>query len=176
MVLDPESEQVRDVYAYYGLAMYCAQCLEQAIFQHLIFFDHFPKAVANYTTAENWAEDFDRYEERELGQTMGKLIHRLKEVGQPTDAVELLLKDALKNRNWLAHGYFADRAVPFTLPNGRKDMIAELEVLQKRFQICTQELDAVSLPAARKLGLADEMLAKIQLDMTAAYVQRNSET
>ena len=55
---------------------------------------------------------------------MGKLMHRLREVGQPTDAVELLLNDTLNSRNWLAHGYFPDRAVPFTLPNGRKDMIA----------------------------------------------------
>jgi hypothetical protein len=175
MLLDLESEQVRDVYAYYGLAMYWAQCLEQAIFQHLLFFDHFPKALANYTTPEDWAKDFDRYEERELGQTMGKLIRRLREVGQPTEAVELLLKETLKSRNWLAHGYFADRAVPFTLPNGRKDMIAELEVLQERFRICTQQLDSVSLPAARKLGFTDEMLTKIQLEITAAYYERKTE-
>ncbi len=50
--LDPESEQVRDVYAHFGLAAYWAQCLEQLIFQHLLFVEHFPKAVAKYSNAE----------------------------------------------------------------------------------------------------------------------------
>lgn len=172
MLLDPDSEQVREVYAHYGLAMYWAQCLEQSIFQHLLFFDHFPKAVAAYTTAENWAEDFDRYEARELGQTMGKLIHRLKEVGQPTDSLEQPLSDALKSRNWLAHGYFADRAVEFTMSGGREHMVAELEVLREQFRNCAEQLDAVSLPAARKRGFTDEMLARVESEMMAAYAKR----
>lgn len=172
MLLDPDSEQVREVYAHYGLAMYWAQCLEQSIFQHLLFFDHFPKAVAAYTTAENWAEDFDRYEARELGQTMGKLIRRLQEVGQPTDSLEQPLSDALKSRNWLAHGYFADRAVEFTMSGGREHMVAELEVLRDQFRNCAEQLDAVSLPAARKRGFTDEMLARVESEMTAAYAKR----
>jgi len=56
--LDSESEQVREVYAHHRLAMYWAQCLEQSIFQSLLFFDPFPKALKTYTTPENWAEDF----------------------------------------------------------------------------------------------------------------------
>ena len=97
--LDPESEQTREVYAHFGLAVYLAQCLEQSIFQHLLFFDHMPKALATYTTFESWTKDFDRYEAQELGQTMGKLIRRLREVGQPPDALEPLLEECLKSRN-----------------------------------------------------------------------------
>ena len=175
MTLDPESEQIRDVYAHYGLAMYWAQCLEQSIFQHLLFFDHFPRAIATYTTAESWANDFDLFESRELGQTMGKLVRRLQEVGQPTDSVEQLLAFALKDRNWLAHGYFSDRAVEFTLPDGREQMIAELEASQERFRNCAGALDAVSLPAARKFGLTDEALEQVKARMEAAYAARKAE-
>ena len=100
--LDPESHHVREVYAHYGLAMYWAQCLEQSIFQHLLFFDHFPRAVKTYTTAEDWVAAIDRYEARELKQTMGRLIYRLREAGQTTSSIEQLLDRALKNRNgWL---------------------------------------------------------------------------
>lgn len=173
MALDPESEQVREVYAYYGLAMYWAQCLEQSIFQHLLFFDHFPKAVADYTTPENWAADFDSYEERELGQTMGKLIRRLQQVGRPTVEVEKSLARALKARNWLAHGYFADRALEFNASSGRQQMLEELEAIKDQFKDCSAQLDEVSLPAARALGFTDEMLEKIQTEMMAAYAARS---
>ena len=172
MSLDAESEQVREVYAYYGLAMYWAQCLEQSIFQHLLFFDHFPKAVSGYTTPENWAADFDRYEARELGQTMGKLLRRLQEVGRPTEGIEGSLAEALKARNWLAHGYFADRAVELTTQDGRGKMLEELDGVRNKFQTCAAELDAVSLPAARALGFTDKMLEKVEAEMVAAYASR----
>ena len=173
--LDPESEQVREVYAHYGLAMYWAQCLEQSIFQHLLFFDHFPKALKTYTTPENWAEEFDRYEVRELSQTMGKLIRRLREVGQPTESVEVALAKALKSRNWLAHGYFADRAIEFTDSEGRQDMIEELDELRDSYRSCAEELDAVSIPAARKLGFTDEMLEKVQAEMNSEYANHKAK-
>ena len=172
MSLDPESEQVREVYARYGLAMYWAQCLEQSIFQHLLFFAHFPKAVAAYTSSENWAADYDKFEAQELGKTMGKLIQRLRDVGQPTEGVETALAAALKGRNWLAHGYFADRAIEFTLPDGRGRMIEEIDVLRDQFRECAAQLDAVSLPAARELGFTEEMLEKVQAEMIAAHPAR----
>lgn len=171
MELDPESAQVREVYAYYGLAMYWAQCLEQSIFQHLLFFEHFPKAVEAYTTPEKWAQEFDQYEERELGQTMGKLIRRLQEAGQPTDEIRELLGKSLKNRNWLAHEYFSDRAIAFTQFEGRTCMIDELEALKDGFQHCAALLDAITLPVARKFGLTDERLAEIEAEMFVEYAR-----
>lgn len=44
MSLDPESEQVREVYAYYGLAMYWAQCVEQSIFPTFGLFRPLPES------------------------------------------------------------------------------------------------------------------------------------
>jgi len=175
MTLDPKSEQVRDVYAHFGLAVYWCQCLEQSIFQHLLFFEHFPKAIAKFTTPENWANDFDIYEEREMSQTMGKLIRRLKEVGQYTSTLEHSLSNALRIRNWLAHNYFSDRAIEFTMSDGRTDMISELEDMKEQLQLCAQELDGITLPVMRKFGLTEDVLSKIQADMEAEYVRRKSE-
>jgi hypothetical protein len=175
MPLDAKSEQVREVYAYFGLAMYWAQCLEQSIFQHLLFFDHFPRAVTSYTTPEKWAEDFDQYERQELGQTMGKLIRRLREAGNPTTEIEQTLNDALKHRNWLEHGYFADRALEFTLQEGRERMIVELESLRDKFRDCSAQLDAITLPLAQKAGLTEERLAQVQAEMLEAYAGSRAE-
>ena len=176
MSLDPESEQVREVYAYYGLAMYWAQCVEQSIFQHLVLFDYFPKAIASYSTAEKWATEFDEYESRELGQTMGKLVRRLREAGQPTQSIERALAEVLQQRNWLAHGYFSDRSIEFTLPEGRSGMIAELESLREMFMAAAKELDAITLPLATKYGMTEEMLSKAQAEMMEEYAKSRSNS
>ena len=153
-----ESDQIRDVYAHFGLAVYLAQCVEQSIFQHLLFLDHFPRAIAEFTSKEAWVSAFDEFEARELGQTMGKLIRRMKEAGQPTDYIHGLLTQVLKQRNWLAHGYFADRAVEFTRESGREKMITELEKLQGLFREAADKIEALTMPVARKYGLTQEAL------------------
>lgn len=152
--------------------MYWAQCLEQSIFQHLLLFDHFPTAVQTYTTPEAWAESVDQYEARELSQTMGKLIRRLRDAGQPTASIEQLLDRALKNRNWLAHGYFSDRALDFVSPDGRTRMLVELDTLRNLFESTADEIDAVTMPLARRYGLTDEKLAEIEAQMRADYAKR----
>lgn len=173
--LDPESEQIREVYAHYGLAMYLAQCLEQAIYVALLFFDHFPKAVKSYTTAEEWTREADRFEEKELGQTMGKLIRRLSEAGVPVVGLDSELQEVLRRRNWLAHGYFSDRSVQLTVVDGREKMVAELKVLQLLFRSCSEQIDAVSMPVARKYGFTEEALEQAKLDLIAEHNRRRED-
>jgi len=88
--------------------------------------------------------------------------------------VEVALAKALKSRNWLAHGYFADRAIEFTDSEGRQDMIEELDELRDSYRSCAEELDAVSIPAARKLGFTDEMLEKVQAEMNSEYANHKA--
>lgn len=161
-----ESDQVRDVYAHFGLAIYLAQCIEQSIFQHLLFLDHFPKAIASYTTREAWVSSFDEFESRQLSQTMGKLISRLREVGQPTESIEAQLSQALKQRNWLVHGYFSERAVEFTQPSGCQSMIVELEAIQSLFLKSAEQIDALTMLVAKRYGLSEERLAEMIERMT----------
>jgi hypothetical protein len=164
-----EFDQIRDVYAHFGLAVYLAQCVEQSIFLHLLFLDHFPKAIAKFTSKEAWVSAIDEFEARELGQTMGKLIRRMKEAGQPTDNIQVLLTTVLKQRNWLAHKYFADRAVEFTRESGREKMVRELEELQGLFREAAGKIDALTTPVARKYGLTEEALADLMANLVENY-------
>jgi len=164
-----KSAQVRDVYAHFGLAVYLAQCLEQSIFLHLVFFEHFPKAIATFKSKESWISAFNAFESRELGQTMGKLIRRLKEAGQPTEYIQVMLDEALQRRNWLAHGYFPDRAAALTLESGRERMIRELESIQSLFIEVASQIDAITLPVARNYGLTEEVMAKLMAQMREQY-------
>ena len=169
--IDIVSDQVKEVYAHYGRAMYGAQCLEQSIFQHLLLFDHFPKAIKAYKDKKQWTNAFDEYESREMRQTMGKLIRRLCEAGQPTKEIELALEEALKVRNWLAHDYFSARAIQFTVSHGRQEMLVELEPIYEIFKNCADLIDAVTMPLMKKMGLTEEMMREIEMQLVNEYAQ-----
>lgn len=173
--LDPQSYQTREVYAHYGLAMYLANCVEQAIFQNLIFFDHFPTATKTVRDAESWTREFDAFEGRELGRTMGMLIKRLKEAGQTTTTIEERLSEVLAKRNFLAHHYFAQRAVEFTLDDGRSSMIEELQVIQGLFREAEELIMDVTRPAAIKYGLTDKVLERVTAELVEAHRQQQAE-
>lgn len=169
--MDSEDEEVRDVYAYYGLALYWASCLEQSIFQHLLFFDHFPRAVASYKNADKWEREFDEFEAKEMKQTMGKLVWRLKEAGQPTKEVETSLDQALKARNWLVHSFFPDRAVQFTLSDGRAEMISELQGLRDQFMVCANAIDELSQPVLERYGFTEEVQERILAELVSEHME-----
>ena len=92
--------------------------------------------------------------------TLGKLIKILqKQVAVPA-ALEETLGEALKLRNFLAHGFFRERAVEFTSFSGREKMLTELEAAQQQFERADLELEAVAKPYRLKIGFTDERLAK----------------
>ena len=173
--MDRDDEEVRDVYAYYGLAMYWASCLEQSIFQHLLFFDHFPRAFASYENAEKWEREFDEFESKEMKQTMGKLVRRLKESGQPTTKIEASLDQSLKARNWLVHSYFPDRAVQFMLSDGRIEMISELQSLRDQFMDCANAIDELSKPILEKHGFTEEFQQRALDELVNEHIHRGGK-
>jgi len=168
MTMDDES-QIRDVYAHFGLAMYLAQCLEQSVFMHLMFFDFFPRNVLEFTDQQNWREKFDRYESVELGKTMGRLIQTLKDASQPTDEIKSVLANALIERNRLVHKYFSEKSVAFVTELGRGEMISELESIQNMFRTTAVMIDSITMPVARGYGFTEEMETRAKLEMIESY-------
>jgi hypothetical protein len=162
-----EQDQVREIYAFYGLAMYWAQCLEQSIFIHLIFLDFFPNNVNSFKNSTKWASDFAAYEEKELAKTMGRLLQKLIDEGQPTEEVNTLLSVALQKRNWLAHSYFSQRSVELTVQTGRSHMITELQAMIEMFRQASVKLDNITTPIARRYGYTEEMEAKAMVELLA---------
>ncbi|MBS4713001.1 MULTISPECIES: hypothetical protein [Aeromonas] len=163
--MDTEDEQCRDVYAYFGLAIYAAQCLEQAIIQCLLMMDHFPKAVPGYTTQEYWAAQHDAFYEKEESRTMGQLIGRFQKIGIPSEEIEEKLQSSLKKRNWLAHSYFSERAMEFMSEAGRKSMIEELEEARDHFHDVDKELMKITLDIAEGYGMTEEVFSEIMEQM-----------
>ncbi len=160
-----DGEHVKEVYAHFGLAIYLAQCLEQSIYIHLMFFDFFPRNISRIRTQELWQREIEAYEEQELSKTMGQLIGRLKEAGQPTDDIATALASALKQRNRLAHHYFSEKSITFMTESGRNSMIAELQSIQEQFRAVAEMIDIVTMPVAERYGFTEEKRQKLMAQM-----------
>lgn len=116
--LDPESEQIREVFARFGLAMYAAQCLERQLV--IILATKYGPGPSK-TTRTQFDRIFDDLGSKTLGNLVGKVFNNI------SDAEQVRLKKALALRNWLAHEYFWERASEFASPSGRASMVKELQ-------------------------------------------------
>lgn len=159
------SEHCKEVYAYFGLAMYRAQCVEQSIIQLLIFFDFFKENVPKFESQAKWEADFDRFEDALSKKTMGRLLRAIKEINVLDRDIENTLSLALQKRNWLAHTFFVDRSLDFIDETGRNKMISELEDAIKLFNLVEDILNPISRSAAIEYGLTDEILEKLYNEM-----------
>ncbi|EHN8912880.1 hypothetical protein ABFO89_002028 [Enterobacter hormaechei] len=159
------SEHCKEVYAYFGLAMYRAQCVEQSIVQLLIFFDFFTKNVPTFTTHDKWEVEFDKFDKVLSEKTMGQLLGLIRKLELLDGNIEIMLSTTLKKRNWLAHSFFVDHAVDFINKNGRDQMIRELNDSIELFNSIEDILNPIARNAALKYGLTDELLDKIQSEL-----------
>lgn len=159
------SEHCKEVYAYFGLAMYRAQCVEQSIVQLLIFFDFFKENAPKFESREKWEADFDRFDGALSKKTMGRLLGAIKELGVLNGDIECNLSLALEKRNWLAHTYFVDHALNFINESGRNKMINELKDVINLFNSVENVLNPISKSAAIEYCLTDDILEKLQKEI-----------
>ena len=106
--IDPESAQIREVYAYFGLAMYQAQCLERQL--AMILATKYGPGPTRITSRE-----FDALLERLFRRTLGHLVNEIGALVEVSEDEKEQLRDALSKRNWLAHHYFWNRAVEVSI-------------------------------------------------------------
>lgn len=143
-----DDEHVREVYAYFGLAVYYAQVLEHGIVNAMVVLrlphrDRFTKG------------DIDAFMDQQFENTLGKLIKNLQaETTLPPD-LEELLRQALKTRNWLCHDYFRERAFEFGTEAGREKMLAALLDAKELLTRADKRLDSVVKPLADRCGITE---------------------
>ena len=119
MNIDRESEEVREVFARYGLAIYQAQCLERQL--SIILATKYGPGPARISEKE-----LDENLEVLFSRTLGHLVSEIRILAELSEEEEGRLREALRKRNWLVHGYFWDRAVEFLSESGRASMLREL--------------------------------------------------
>ena len=152
------AEQVKEVYAHFGLAIYLSQVLEHGIGNALVYASLIPNNIGKIRSSSEWHEKFDQFLGAHFEKTLGRMISALKTELTIPDDLESLLSAALKNRNWLAHHYFRERSDEFMNEAGRMKMISELEETQALFSRADETLEAVTKPLRDKYGFTDERI------------------
>lgn len=147
----PESLDEKEVYAFFGLASYSAQCLEKALVS-LAFTYHLSNK--DILTIGQWDELFSQVNKR----TFGALLRVVKEEFSIDESMIEKLNKALSQRNWLAHDFFYDRAGHMVSDTGRGKMIGELSELLTLFNMCDQFIEGISTHIWSDCGITQEML------------------
>jgi hypothetical protein len=157
---DDVDEHVKEVYARFGLAFYCAQVLEHGIVNAMVVLHLIPSRRHLAGAPEAWANLVDNFMSRHFETTMGRMIRDLQSVTTIPSNLEDLLRQALQKRNWLAHEYFRERAAQFMTASGRVLMIGEVDECRDLFVAADDSLEEVVRPLRIAAGMTDEMIAR----------------
>lgn len=121
----PESEQSKELFAYFGLAVYYCQALEQQLTNLLLL----TKLSRGKTPTD--AEIAELYQ-RKLSNSLGQLIKEIQHHFPFSEEETSQLQAVWKERNHIVHDYFKERIQETFTPAGRAHMIRELEALQEQ--------------------------------------------
>jgi hypothetical protein len=88
---DADGEQVKEVYARFGLAVYFAQVLEHGIVNALVILDLIPSRRHLARSADEWGSEVDAFMDRHFQATMGRMMRNLRDTTQVDDDLEQLL-------------------------------------------------------------------------------------
>ncbi|MGR5150111.1 hypothetical protein ACQKP8_26645 [Photobacterium alginatilyticum] len=146
-----ESGDEREVFAFYGLASFNAQCAEKALVNFAMGYKLLDESALSQ---EQWLELYDGFNSKTYGRLLG---HVKKRVDLPSELVEHLSK-SLQKRNWLAHDFFFDYAVHLADEDGRKEMIKELQSLILLFQIADKAVEKLSFKVWAEFGITEEWI------------------
>jgi len=144
-----DNDHIREVYAYFGLAIYFGQVLEHGIVSAMVIL-----RMPRRDKITKW--DIDAFMDRQFENTLGKLVKNLQsEIRLPIE-LEGMLRQALKTRNWLCHNYFRERAIELASEGGRDQMLAELIEARELLDKADKTLAGLVQPLADRYGLTKE--------------------
>ncbi len=148
----PEDVGPKEVYAFFGLAAYHAQVLEQGVLN---------LAVALAATGQGripTSAVVESLYERLETRTFGQLLAEARRFVEVTETLDPQLTTALEKRNLLVHRFFALHSENFLSQNGRRQMLTELTEIGLLFKTVTKVVDAVHFSLVARFGLTEELV------------------
>jgi uncharacterized protein with HEPN domain len=157
----------RLVYAYFGLAIYLGQCLEET-FSIMLWTDRiFKKKVK---TNEEVTEIIDAIENSK--KTMGNFINEVKKSYSLTTSIVDQLDKILDTRNYLAHKYFKLHIEKFHSEIGQLEMIKYFCDFTDDSKQLDEQLKTYYTKYTDKLGLTDEKIEQLMIEMKEQEIKR----
>jgi hypothetical protein len=163
----PEGSDIKEVYAFYGLAAYMAQVVEKSMVSLLAILETEGRRITR--------ADYDAIFVGVDSRTFGRLLRRLAKALPISPETEALLAEALERRNHLAHQFFADRAAAFMLDAGRRQMIEELRTFTRLFHRAEDEIAILCAPIMKKHGMTSDAVERKGQEMIAEFLARSRD-
>jgi hypothetical protein len=145
---EPESNDAKEVYAFFGLAAYQAQVLEQGLIALVLFI----KRIQNPNME---VRNIDKIELNLDKRTFGRIIKSANQYREFPCELDSELRIALLKRNYLMHHYFKIHDKDFMCDKGRKKMIKELRKIIKVFTHIDRRLEEYILSIGKKYSIKD---------------------
>lgn len=156
------------VYAYFGLAIYFSQLLEET-FSIMLWTNRIFKKQAK--SSEEINDIIDSIENSK--KTMGNLLNEVKQNYGLSEAHIKHLEDILNRRNYLIHKYFRVEIHKFYSHVGRKEMIKYFcDFIDQSGEI-DEQLNQYFLSYKLRLGFTDERIAEMVNEMKEKELQRD---
>lgn len=167
-VPEREGSEAKEVFAFFGLAMYHAQVLEQELIIFAVMLHLSGRTRITRADVERLFETFE-------ARTFGQLLREARSLTVIPSDLETKLAEALRARNDLSHSFFARRSEDFMSDGGRVEMISDLRAATALFEEVDAAVTAIREPLSRKLGISAEV-AQRELDkMLARAAARDEE-
>jgi hypothetical protein len=155
-VPESESSEVKEVFAFFGLATYAAQVAEAELINLCVALEASRKRRMTRAKMEDL---FRSFEER----TFGTLLRTIRNDNRVSLGLRRKYESAAVHRNALAHTFFRDHSEDFLSEAGRTAMVEELRHMTFDFRDVDAVSEALSHSLYRQLGVS-EAFVKSALD------------
>lgn len=148
---EPDYDDPKEIYAFFGLAAYSAQPIEQGLLNLLVGLQIAKLVPMNSKNAMKLYEKGDK-------KTLGQVLHALRNITQFDIFFEKNLIKVLQKRNHLMHQFFVDNSENLLFQEGRNNMINQLIESIKLFQLIDPQIDMLWHKIWVKYGFTEEII------------------
>jgi len=124
--MDKQDYIIREIFAYYGRAMYLAQAIEKGIMTIILF----SQQKFGITKTR-----YDEFLQEKSSMTFGQLKREIKDIGCFSVSELDFINKFHEKRDFLAHSYWWERTVEFCDENLQTKLLNELDELTVFFNI-----------------------------------------
>jgi hypothetical protein len=153
-----EDEEVREIYALAGLALYLAQVLEHGIVNCLAGLELMRVGRSGIKRVN---EEVDQLWDDNFRLTLGRLVDRINSRISISPELKGNLEKSIEVRNALVHRFFREHSTNLITAEGRRFMARMLEEMRDQFSFTTQQLDLISDDLWKALGVTPDMIDRI---------------
>ncbi|MFY0690281.1 MAG: hypothetical protein JXQ90_24160 [Cyclobacteriaceae bacterium] len=155
-----DEEQTKQVYAYFGLAIYFAQVLEQHAINMIVIRKIFKQKLTSQTAIN---ELWDNYEGSK--KTFGGLVNEINQLYELSDDHKIKLNQFRDKRNFIAHDYFKFNVDIFYNEKGKIRMVQDFIGFREE----AQEMDSILTNYFEKykeiLGLTKDRIDELMSEL-----------